>query len=224
MDGMDPEASKKANPEPSNPATIGDPPSGGSRTVVAKAAATQSIDPAREKKLRETVETALGSEVSPENRATVTERVVRRVETLITYQGPIPPPGYLQGYESACPGAATRIIAMAEKAQDRQENRFDKAMDYEYGDRRLGLILGFAALVVVVGAGVIVIALGQVTVGSGLLAAGFVGTVIGTFVHGRRALEDANEAGPSPQESAAPQISAPRAGYFKRLWDAVRSR
>jgi uncharacterized membrane protein len=125
-------------------------------------------------------------------------------------------------------GAATQIITMAERAQDRQENRLDKSMDYEYADRRLGLILGFAALVVVVAAGVIVIALGNVVVGSGLLAAGFIGTVIGAFVHGRHESEDTRKGDTSSEEAAqppqTPQITGSQPGYLKRLWDAILSR
>jgi predicted membrane protein DUF2335 len=91
-----------------------------------------SADPSTDKKLRQTIEAALGAEIGPDKRARVADRIVRRVESLFYYQGPIPPPEYVQGYENACPGAATRIIAMAEKAQDARNNRLDKAMDYEY--------------------------------------------------------------------------------------------
>jgi uncharacterized membrane protein YeaQ/YmgE (transglycosylase-associated protein family) len=39
-------------------------------------------------------------------------------------------------------------------------------------------------------AGLIALAIGYEKVGGGLLAAGIIGTVIGTFVHGRRSSDD----------------------------------
>jgi uncharacterized membrane protein len=143
---------------------------------------------------------------------------------------------YLRGYESACPGAATRIIAMAEKAQERQENRLDKAMEYEYGDRRLGLILAFCALIALLGSGLIALGLGYDKVGGGLLAAGILSTIIGTFVHGRRSSvhdedededEGEEEQAPPPANAAGgdrPQITGPTLTYWQRLWAAIRGR
>ena len=38
--------------------------------------------------------------------------------TEVSYSGPLPPPAIMQGYEDVLPGAAERILAMAEKQLD----------------------------------------------------------------------------------------------------------
>jgi uncharacterized membrane protein len=147
---------------------------------------SKTTDPPVEKRLRQSVEAAIAPEVAPEKRALVVRRVVAAVSEEF-YQGPLPHPKHLQAYEDASPGSANRILAMAEKAQERHEMRLDKAMDYEFADRRLGLFLGFFALLAILIAGVVIIALGQTLVGTGLLAAAGIGTVIGAFIRGREA-------------------------------------
>ena len=178
-------------------------------------AATTPLDPVADKKLRETVEAALGADLgSPEIRARIAERVVQRVSAEF-YRGPLPHPRHLKAYEDTCPGLATRIVAMAEKAHSRQEDRLDKAMDYEYGDRRLGLFLGFFALLALLGAGVIVIAMGDIKVGATLLGAAVIGTVIGTFVHGRRPMEEAEK--PERPEQEATDTNGEKPSLMKRM-------
>jgi Predicted membrane protein (DUF2335) len=108
-------------------------------------AQVQPADQDTNRKLRESVEAAIGPEIGPEDRARVAERIIRTAAEF--YRGPLPHPRHLRAYEDVCPGAATRIVTMAEKAQDRQENRLDRAIEYEYRDRKLGLILGFSALI-----------------------------------------------------------------------------
>jgi Predicted membrane protein (DUF2335) len=102
-------------------------------------------DPAADKILRASVEAAIGSVIETERtRAEIVERVVRVVRAEI-FRGPLPHPRHLQAYEDACPGLANRIVAMAEKAHSRQEDRLDRAITYEFEDRRLGMRLAFGA-------------------------------------------------------------------------------
>jgi hypothetical protein len=75
---------------------------------------------------------------------------------------------------------------MAEVAQERREARRDKILDNEFSDRRLGMVLGFSALALLVIAGTLIIAQGNVAVGSSLLGTAVLGTAVGTFVHGRK--------------------------------------
>jgi uncharacterized membrane protein len=143
-------------------------------------------EPTSNENLRERVEEAIGPALGPNaDRDQIVERVVGFVQGEI-FRGPLPHPRHLQAYEDACPGLADRIVAMAEEAHNRFENRLDKELEYEFTDRRLGMWLGFGALVVLVASGTVVIALGNTAVGGGLLGAAVIGTAIGTFVHGRR--------------------------------------
>src|ERR1700732_4380479 len=162
-------------------------------------------DPVTDIQLREKVEKAIGTAIgAEETRAEVVERVVRTV-TAEFYRGPLPHPRHLQSYERICPGLADRIVAMAEKAHGRQEDRLDKAMKYEYEDRRTGLYLGFFALLALLLSGTIVMALGNSVVGGGLLGAAAIGTVIGTFVHGRRENTDESDDDESDADSTLPE-------------------
>jgi uncharacterized membrane protein len=194
------QASRPKEAPTANPTRAATPPNGTNPS-----AELTPVDPVADKKLRESVEAAIGNEIGPEEvRARITERVVRSVVAEF-YRGPLPHPRHLKAFEEACPGASDRILAMAEKAQERQENRLDKAMDYEYLDRRLGLYLGFSALVAVLVAGIVTLALGHKYVGSGLMAAGIIGTIVGTFVHGRRTARDKEEEDETPTEHPPPK-------------------
>lgn len=140
-----------------------------------------SLDP----KIREAVERALGSVVGAgPQRVQVIERVVSLMRSE-HFRGPLPHPSHFEEYEKICPGSADRIIRMAEVSQTRREDRSDNLIEFEYGDRRLGLKLGFSALISFIAAGTALCLYGQVYVGAGLLSAAAIGTVVGTFVHGR---------------------------------------
>jgi galactokinase len=75
---------------------------------------------------------------------------------------------------------------MAEKAQDRLEDRKDKLLEYEYRDRKLGLCLGFSALALLIVSGVIISIYGSIYVGAGLLSAAAIGAAITPFIDGRK--------------------------------------
>ncbi|HEY7297557.1 MAG TPA: DUF2335 domain-containing protein [Xanthobacteraceae bacterium] len=178
------------------------------------------VDPVGDEKLRKSVEAALGPEVgTKETRARVVERVIRSVSEY--YSGPLPHPRHLKAFEDACPGAGARILAMAEQAQSRQEDRLDKAMDYEYQDRRLGLHLGFYALIAVLIAGVIITAMGNVALGASLLGAAVLGAAIGPFIHGRHSQEESPKRAPTHTQNPAlsstpanPQLPSPEKPSF----------
>ena len=140
----------------------------------------------RVNELREKVEETIGPLVQAgQARVQVVERVTQMMSAEI-FRGPIPHPKHIQAYEDACPGAADRIIAMAEIAQQRREDRHDKLIEHEYSDRRVGLYLGFLALLAMVIGGIFLVYSGQSVIGGGLLGAAVLGTVVGSFVHGRR--------------------------------------
>jgi uncharacterized membrane protein len=167
-------------------------------------------DTSGEKKLRESLEEALGQ---VPNRGQVVDRVVRIVRQEI-FRGPLPHPRHLQAYEETCPGIADRIVAMAEKAHGRAEDRLDKELDFEFADRRRGMQLGFAALIALLCSGTFIIWLGNVAVGGTLLGAAVAGTVIGTFVHGRSRMLPAD--GASKEASQSEKSEKPP--WWKRIF------
>ena len=70
------------------------------------------------------------------------------------FKGPIPSPEILTGYEAICHGAASRIISMAERAQDHKCRLEQRAADYldrdqmlEASIRRWGMLCAFTLAV-----------------------------------------------------------------------------
>lgn len=73
-------------------------------------------------------------------------------EVLLEYQlraisGPLPPPGVMRGYEDLLPGAADRIMRMAEKAQDEGIRRVRREGAIEARGQWFAFALGALALI-----------------------------------------------------------------------------
>lgn len=115
------------------------------------------------------------------------QQVIERVTTIITgeaFKGPIAHPRHLEHYERICPGAADRIIAMAEKEQTSRTGWIDTNLREEHADKKRGMYCGLAAFVFLVGAAVFCGWIGQPVLGGSFLATGVLGAV-GVFVNGR---------------------------------------
>jgi uncharacterized membrane protein len=101
-----------------------------------------------------------------------------------SFSGPIPPPSLLEGYESILPGAAERILALAEsEAQHRRDIerqvtraniRLAKGEHYQV---YLGQVLAFLLALVFIGGGVFLIHGGKSIVGSFFSAAALIAIV-----------------------------------------------
>lgn len=59
------------------------------------------------------------------------------------FVGPLPPPNILQGYEQACPGAANRIIKMAENQSQHRQKIEDKVISSNIRNERTAMFLAF---------------------------------------------------------------------------------
>ena len=85
------------------------------------------------------------------NRATVTpqttgspDKKIIVQEKSVVFSGPIPEPGILEKYNRILPGAADRILTMAEKDATHVREREIEIISYSYKYRLRGQILGFA--------------------------------------------------------------------------------
>lgn len=70
------------------------------------------------------------------------------------HSGPLPAPEDFQHYDEILPGAADRILRLAEKEQDHRHGQEDRIVSSEYGTRMLGqfgALLSLAMLVALVG-------------------------------------------------------------------------
>lgn len=116
------------------------------------------------------------------------EEVVRRVTTAVYsefFSGPIAHPRHLREYESICPGAADRIVSMAEVNMNHRIGMDHKIVDAEIADQKRGMFLGAACLALLL----ILAFLSAVFTGSEVIPGLFLGTAafgaIGMFIKGR---------------------------------------
>lgn len=77
----------------------------------------------------------------------VTEQEVRKVVKqeiqAIEFRGPIPHPDIIGGYEEILPGAADRILSMAEAESKHRRDMERKMIESEARDSLLGILCGF---------------------------------------------------------------------------------
>lgn len=117
------------------------------------------------------------------------------------FQGPIPPPSTLAGYEQLLPGAADRILAMAESETKHRQAMEKTAVEAEVNgleseskDTRrgqyCGLIIGVVALLA--GAYTATAANGSPLAGSFLGAGGVMG-LVSAFIVGRKTSQNHNQ-------------------------------
>lgn len=85
-------------------------------------------------------------EISKESEPELTnsEQVKRVIAEVISeFSGPIPPPNIIAGYEEVVPGAADRIIQMAEKQAAHRQSIEQMAAKIEARDSLLGILFAF---------------------------------------------------------------------------------
>ena len=117
-------------------------------------------------------------------------REIRQVSISRSRSAPIPPPGDFERYEAILPGAADRILTMAEKAQGRRHDRARMALETErlvvQGESRrsfLGVVAAFIISLLCIGGGVYLIANGQVWAGTALVGFDLAG-LVAVFIYG----------------------------------------
>ncbi len=89
---------------------------------------------------------------------------VARVQGTV-FQGPLPHPEILAGYDRVLPGAAGRIITMAEKNQAHRHSLEAKVIPAGVVSERLGQILGFVLYIATLASGTFLISTGKDTAG-----------------------------------------------------------
>lgn len=113
--------------------------------------------------------------------------------TTAAFSGPIPPPDLLSGYESACPGAADRIIRMAEEEGVHRRSVQKLVVDAQieevrsqFAEAKRGQICAVVIAVAGLFAGAYTAVAGYQIAGS-FLGVGGVGGIVTTFILGRKA-------------------------------------
>ena len=115
----------------------------------------------------------LESQLEPQTRVHVRQSMVRIAHEIAEFSGPLPPPSYLREYDIIIPGAADRIISMAEAEQKHRHHWERSALNHT----TIGLCFGFLIALCLVGGGIYSIYTGFPAVAAGFLTTGAIGMV-----------------------------------------------
>ena len=102
------------------------------------------------------------------------------------YQGPLPPPVHLADYEEICPGAADRIITMAEYQAGHRQDIERRVVKSQSINSLAGIICGFLLGLASIGFGAWIVVTGHSLEGLGTMLMG-ISALVGTFSYGKRA-------------------------------------
>ncbi|HIJ83208.1 MAG: hypothetical protein HW380_2423 [Magnetococcales bacterium] len=112
-----------------------------------------------------------------------------------SFQGPLPPPAILEGYEGIVPGSAERILIMAEKSAEFQREITTAALAAESNDTRRGQWFAFLIATGALIAGGVAVLTGNPEAGAAIISVVLAGG-IGTFILSRKK----NDALPEPNQ------------------------
>jgi uncharacterized membrane protein len=101
------------------------------------------------------------------------------------FSGPIAHPRHLREYEEICPGAADRIISMAEQELSSQREIAKTIVDAEVKNRHFGMWAGLLAFGFLVSGAIVSVIFNQNVLAFFFLSAAAIG-VVGKFIDGRR--------------------------------------
>lgn len=105
-----------------------------------------------------------------------------------SYSGPIPSASELKKYEDILPGAADRILTMAENQSKHRQKMEMKMLEANIKAERAGQIFGFIIFFSALAVGATLMILGQNAVGL-ITALGSLAAIIGLFVYSRYSMK-----------------------------------
>lgn len=102
-------------------------------------------------RIENAIERALEGKVSRRDLPDVARQITRIVVSE-QFSGPMPHPKHLREYEDTLPGAAERLLAMAERNLEHGVSMERVAMQAEIADRKLGMWMGAGLFTLMIGA------------------------------------------------------------------------
>lgn len=109
--------------------------------------------------------------------------VVVRQSSVQTFSGPLPPPEILRKFDEIVPGAAERIIKMAEEQFSHRKELEKKVIESDIARSKWGQMLGFLIAIVGLAASALVAIYGNAIAGS-VLGVGTLASLVGVFMYG----------------------------------------
>lgn len=141
------------------------------------------------------IERQIGPLVNQSQKEMIISRVVMAVQASEQFSGPIAHPRHLREYEDILPGAANRIITMAENEQNHNREMEKAIVDAQIHDQGRGMRYGMVALGLDLGLATFSGTYGENNVLAGLLLGAGVLGVIGSFIRGRYSSETRHKDG-----------------------------
>ena len=126
----------------------------------------------------------------------------------VSVSGPLPPPEFFRAYEDTLPGAADRILAMAERQQEHRQSQESIRLNMNNALVRRGQWMAFLIVIAGVAAGAVLIMFDKPLAGFAALV-GTIGTVAGAYIWSRR--REANPSAPDSPQAASQQARPPTA-------------
>lgn len=123
--------------------------------------------------------------VNPEQKSEAKADIVR-VAALISsvFSGPLPPPEILQKYNEVLPGAAERILRMAESQHHHRQQLEKKVVESNTFSQMAGMVLGFVIAMTAIGGGIWLTSKGKSGAGlTSIIAA--LAALVGVFIYGK---------------------------------------
>lgn len=113
------------------------------------------------------------------------------------FAGPIPPPALLRQYDDIVPGAAERLLSMAERQLDHQINWEHVSLQSQSRNSFAGLVFGFLIGIGLIGGAVFCAVIGQERVALALVGASALG-LVPAFVNAWTRVQSRTHESPSP--------------------------
>ena len=120
---------------------------------------------------------------SPQERKQVESVEIQQKTT--RFSGPLPPPAVLSEYDKAVPGAAERIISMAECEMQHRHETEDKTTKSVINTTIVSITLAFVCVLILSGLVFYALYKGYPTV-AGVIATGAIAAVAGVFINHTR--------------------------------------
>ena len=111
--------------------------------------------------------------------------MVVRSEVHSAFSGPLPPPEILKKFDEVVPGAAERIIKMAEEQSLHRRGLEQKVIDSDIARSKWGQILGFLIAIIGLIVAAIVAVYGNAIAG-GIIGVGTLASLVGVFMYGSK--------------------------------------
>jgi len=109
-----------------------------------------------------------------------------------SFNGPLPPPPILQGYDDIQPGFAERIVSMAESESAHRHELERKALDAdikgtekEFLERRIGQILAFLIVIIMAGIATYLAVIGR-EIAASVFGGPAIAAIVGAFLTRRK--------------------------------------